>query len=348
MSAAAPPPDPTVDPPDPTVVVAVLTYRRPAELAALLPELVAQAATLVPPAHVVVVDNDPDAPAVHAADPHGSPRATVAAAGGHAAVMVHYAWQPRPGIAAARNEALDAAFAADVGALVFIDDDERPAPGWLDALVATWTATGAGAVVGPVVSAFEAEMDPWVAAGGFFERRSPPTGTRVEVAATNNLLLDLAVVSRAGLTFDERFGLSGGSDTLFTRQLHACGAEMVWCAQALVTDRVPASRTTRRWVLARALRSGNGWSRTSLALVRWRPASAVPVGVRDVGVRGGLVARGGVRALGGGARLVVGTALRAAGRGSGQQARGARTLARGAGMVGGALGWTYVEYRRRS
>lgn len=337
------------------VVVAVLTYRRPAELAALLPELVAQAASLEPPAQVLVVDNDPDAAAVHAADPHGSPRAVVAAAGGGAApAVVRYAWQPRPGIAAARNEALERAAADGAGALVFVDDDEHPVPGWLEALVSTWADTGAGAVVGPVVSSFEGEVDPWVVAGGFFERRRPPTGARVDVAATNNLLLDLAVVASAGLVFDERFGLSGGSDTLFTRRLHAAGAEMVWCDEALVTDRVPAARTTRRWVLARALRSGNSWSRTSLALLRGSSSgplsgpSSGPARVRGARVRGDLLARGGVRALGGGARLVAGTALRAAGRGPEQQARGARTLARGAGMVGGALGWTYVEYRRRS
>ena len=202
-----------------------------------------------------------------------------------------------------------------------------------------------------MVSTFEAEPGPWVAAGGFFERRSPPTGTRVDVAATNNLLLDLAAVRAAGdLRFDERFGLSGGSDTLFTRRLHAAGAVMLWCDQALVTDVVPASRTTARWVLARALRSGNSWARTSLAMARGvagtGPGTAAPARPTGVAVRAALVGRGGVRVLGGGARLAAGTALRAVGTGPRHQARGLRTLARGAGMVGGALGWTYVEYRR--
>ena len=317
----------------PTVVVAVLTFRRPAALAALLPELVAQAGALEVPALVLVVDNDPDAPALAAADPYASPRAVAAAVG------ADHAWEPRPGIAAARNAALDEAVGRGARALVFVDDDEHPSPGWLAHLVGTWAAGGADAVVGPVVSSFEVEPAPWVAAGGFFERRRPPTGTRVDVAATNNLLLDLAAVG--ALRFDERFGISGGSDTLFTRRLHAAGAVMLWCDQALVTDRVPASRTTARWVLARALRSGNSWARTSLALVGSRAPARSAGRVRAV-----LLARGGARVLGGGVRLAAGTALRAAGGGPRHQARGARTLARGAGMVGGALGWTYAEYRR--
>ena len=51
-----------------SVVLAVLTYRRPAYLAAALPLLLAQALSVDPPAAVLVVDNDPD----------GGARATVA------------------------------------------------------------------------------------------------------------------------------------------------------------------------------------------------------------------------------------------------------------------------------
>ena len=54
-------------------------------------------------------------------------------------------------------------------------------------------------------------------------------GTRVTVAATNNLLLDLPPIRAHGLDFDERFGLSGGSDTLFTRKLAKLGRLMLRC-----------------------------------------------------------------------------------------------------------------------
>ena len=92
------------------------------------------------------------------------------------------------------------------------------------------------------MSRFAETPDPWIAAGRFFDRRRLPTGTDLEVAATNNLLLDLAVVRRLGLRFDAAFGLSGGSDTLFTRELVASGERMVWCDEAIVYDIVPTDR----------------------------------------------------------------------------------------------------------
>ena len=46
---------------DPRVVIAVLTYRRPADLEELLPELLDQAGMVLAPVEIIVIDNDPDA-----------------------------------------------------------------------------------------------------------------------------------------------------------------------------------------------------------------------------------------------------------------------------------------------
>lgn len=302
---------------DPRVVVAVLTYRRPDDLAAVLPQLLHHVEPLGDRGEVLVVDNDPD----------GGAAAQVQRMTG-----VRYVHEPHPGIAAARNRALDEAPDADL--LVFVDDDERPRDGWLRLLLETWRRTGAAAVVGPVVSRYEVEPDPWVAAGRFFDRRRLPTGTVVDVAATNNLLLDLHQLRRAAVRFDERFGLSGGSDTLFSRALVRRGGRMVWCDEAIVDDVVPAARVTRDWVLRRAHRSGNSWSRTSLAL-------AESPGER-ARVRLVCSARGAVRVAGGAGRWAAGRL-----RGSAaDEARGLRTLRRGLGLLTGAWGAVHVEYHR--
>lgn len=310
---------------DVELVLAVLTFRRPDDLAEAVPALVAQLTEAAAPAGfasacVLVVDNDPDGGARGQVEAFGPP--------------VRYVHEPTPGIAAARNRALDVAGPA---VLVFVDDDERPEPGWLAALLATFTAPGTpapAAVVGPVVSRYEVEPDPWVRDGRFFDRRRLPTGTSIDVAATNNLLLDLRHPALADLRFDERFGLTGGSDTLYTRTLVRRGGRMVWCDEAVVVDVVPAARVTRTWVLRRAFRSGNSWSRVALALAEG-PLEAT---------RERLVctARGVVRCVGGGARWLVGvlTASRA------HRAKGRRSLMRGAGMVAGAWGSVYTEYRR--
>lgn len=303
-----------------SVVVAVLTYQRPADLAQLLPLLERQTRSLseTASATVLVIDNDPA----------GEARSQVEL------TSAKYVHEPHPGISAARNRALAETVDADV--LVFIDDDERPHEDWLRSLLSTMAASAAVAVVGPVVSTFEAEPSPWVRAGRFFERRRLPTGSVLDVAATNNLLLDRRWVETTGLRFDERFGISGGSDTLFTRQLVQCGGRMVWCDEAVVDDRVPASRSTARWVLQRAFRSGNGWARTSLAL---RSNSRQRFSTRAV-----LALCGCVRAVGGTARVLLGVAT----RDPRHQARGVRTALRGAGMLAGAVGYVFDEYRRPS
>src|SRR5689334_13154573 len=106
------------------VTIAVLTYRRPDDLAAILPMLVEQALRAPIPARVLVIDNDPG----------GGARAHLETliAGGQ---PIRYVHEPEPGIAAARNRAIDETLDADL--LVFIDDDERPVDGWLQALLDT-------------------------------------------------------------------------------------------------------------------------------------------------------------------------------------------------------------------
>ncbi|WP_233551508.1 glycosyltransferase family 2 protein [Amnibacterium setariae] len=310
-----------VDPSPVSVVVAILTYRRPDDIAAVLPAVVEQLREVdevVSRARVLVVDNDPGAGA----------REAVSAVGG----PVQYVHEPEPGIAAARNRALDEARDDDV--LVFIDDDERPDPGWLSALLRTWSSTRAAAVVGPVVSHFLVTPGPFVAAGRFFDRRRHLTGSTVDVAATNNLLLDLAVVRRIRLRFDPTTAATGGEDTLFTRALATRGGRMVWCDEAVVRDIVPPSRITPRWVLQRALSSGNSWSLTAVALA---PSRAQRLSTRTV-----LHGRGLVRLVGGAGQSTVGLLTRQ----PYHRARGLRTAARGLGMLLGAWNVRYREYRR--
>jgi glycosyltransferase involved in cell wall biosynthesis len=307
----------------PALTIAVPTYHRPDDLRELLPALEAQARALEAQpdtdytVEILVIDNDP----------LGSGREVVQEVSG-----ARYVVEPHPGIASVRNRALDEARGSTL--LAFIDDDERPRDGWLAPLVRTWEETGAAVVSGRVITAFGGPLDPWLEAGGFFARRTLPTGTDIDIASTNNLLLDLDQVRASGVRFALDLGLSGGEDTLFTRQVHHAGYRMVWCDESAIVDRVPAHRQTRSWVLRRALSHGN---------------SAAVVEVRLAGGKfGRLTAR--VGALVGGAGRVVGGVARVAlgllTRSVRHQARGSRAAYRGIGMLWGALGGVYQEYAR--
>ena len=309
-----------------SLCIAVLTYLRPAMLRTGLVGILQQMADLGEdgdgPAlevELLVIDNDPAGSAREVTEELGSP-------------FLRYVIEPAPGISAARNRALHEASHVDL--LLFIDDDEEPQPNWLTLMLATRSKYGAELVAGAVLSKFEADPDPWVAAGRFFDRRRLPTGTSIVVAATNNLLLDLRWVRRHELEFENALGLSGAEDTLFTRTMSTLGARMVWNNEAMVTDWVPASRITRRWVLMRALSSGNSWSLTSLMQL-------APGRDRSRG-RIAATAKGLLRMAGGGARYLFGLLTRS----FTHQARGLRTAARGAGMVAGAFGLAYQEYAR--
>jgi succinoglycan biosynthesis protein ExoM len=303
----------------PRAVVAVLTFRRPEGLASVLPPLVEQVQLAPVSGHVLVVDNDPAA----------SARETV---GGWADRGVVYAHEPRPGIAAARNRALELAGEADV--VVFIDDDEVPTEGWLGALVGQWQQHRVAAVAGPVLSRFDAPVDPWITAGDFFARPRRSTGTRLQGAATNNLLLDLSRLRASGIRFDDAFGLTGGSDTMLTHALVQRGEEIVWCDEAVVVEDVPSSRTTRWWVLRRSFRAGTVWSRVALALGGGRAGRLRRRADLTLRSLGGMVQ--------GLARWVVGRASRDVAR----EASGARLVAGRLGSLLGAYGYIYVEYRR--
>ncbi|MFE1646141.1 glycosyltransferase family 2 protein [Microbacterium sp. P01] len=297
---------------EPRIVVAVPTFRRPKALDSLLTALRDQ--TPAQTARVLVIDNDPAGSAAEVCERHS----------------VDYVCEPSAGLAAVRNRALDESRNDD--ALVFIDDDELPAAGWLRALVDRWESSRASAVSGRVESRFpEGFSDPWIRAGGFFSRVAFADGATQPFAPTNNLLLDLSFTRSKGLRFDPAFGMSGGEDILFTTQIVAAGGTIVSCPAALVYDDVAADRLNRSWVLRRAYRVGISTVRADL------------VDRHGLARRARWIARGAARLAAGSGRWLWGSLSRS----DKHEARGARAAARGAGMVMAAFGADYAEYAHR-
>jgi succinoglycan biosynthesis protein ExoM len=307
------------------VTVFIPTYLRPVNLAVMLPMLLAQSADIMAadPADfrgirfavdILVVDNDPE----------GSARAVAESLG------VRYVIEPEQGVSAVRNRAFDETTGSSL--LCSMDDDERPVDGWLAGLLRTWADTRPAVVAGRVVAENEDELEPFVLAGKFFVRRNLPTGTPIKVAAAGNVLFDLEQVRRWGIRFDPRLSLTGGEDTMFSRQLVAAGGRMVWCAEAVAVETIPGMRATRNWVLTRQLRNGNSATLIDLLLA---PSSSARLAVRVK------------RVLAGTTRIVLGTLFYLLGvalRSERREARGSRAVYRGRGMVAGAFGFVYQEY----
>ena len=333
------------------LTIAMLTYRRNDYLAQVIPELLAQADDVCDAqttVSVLIVDNAPQAGAravVEAAraalggeQPEAAESSGAADSDAAATSRLVYVHEPEPGIVAGRNRALSQAHGSD--ALIFIDDDEIPSPGWLKALVSTWRAQGCAAVTGPTPPTFEVDPSAWVTASGAFDSWEAADGAQVRSADTGNLLLDLAVVEGLGLRFDPRYGLTGGEDSLFTRQLTRAGGVIRFAAGAVVTKRVPAARARRTWVLERSLRSGSSWARVRIDTAA--PDGGASGRLARLRLRLGYGAKGLAKAGIDGARAGVARI-----RGDvPAQARYEVSSRGGLGMVVGALGVHVREYGR--
>jgi glycosyltransferase involved in cell wall biosynthesis len=300
------------------VALCTITYRRPVGLAWCLDAIARLTVAADVELRVVVVDNDVDESARSVVDGR-----TVAG------VPVEYVVEPERGIAHARNRAL-ACVAAGVDAIAFIDDDEAPDPGWLDAVLDVWRSTGADVVIGPSVPQFADGTPSWMIDGGFFDRKRFATGTPISpmFARTSGVLVDARRLPSPPV-FDVRFPLTGGSDTELFHRLVAGGARMVWCDEAIVHERVPPSRARVRWLVMRQFRTGNA-----------RSLRLLPPGRRGVVRRARRIGRGVLDAVTGVAAL-----LAAAGKGRAAGVRALQRIAYAIGLVTGALGVPYREYR---
>jgi succinoglycan biosynthesis protein ExoM len=291
-------------------LIAIASYRRPSGLRQLLDSLSAEIE--VADVDVLVVDNDPEGSARQVATNHP--------------VNPTYVVEPEPGIATARNRALQH-FSDAHRAIIFVDDDEWVGPNWLTTLITFATRTGADVVQGSVVGVLPRDAPPWVSRGGFIQRHHPVSGQQLPSAATNNTLLRRDAWLRAGSPrFDPSFSMTGGSDADFFWGIRKSGSSIRFCAEAIVYEVVPADRLSLRWVRRRAIRNGIAETRLRRKhrdlTVAWLAKSVVRSGHGLVGLGIGLAA------------------------GRGLQARPFDNLFRGYGRVAALANYRILEYAR--
>lgn len=170
-----------------------------------------------------------------------------------------------PGLVHARNAAIEHALATSQDWLAFIDDDEEPESGWLKALVAGETQSGAalaGGPVRPIVRKTPETVQTRAIWRGYLRRSKRKTAmalfykqagiVNVTTISTNNCLIDLRFIRQRGLRFDYRFNFSGGEDTAFFRDTLRFGGLTAWVPEAVVLEEVPEERLTFAYQYARA------------------------------------------------------------------------------------------------
>ncbi|MGO7903248.1 glycosyltransferase family 2 protein [Rhizobium leguminosarum] len=299
------------------IAVGVLTYRRLDGIAKLLDVMTRQVRHPARPYHLtmVIVDNDAA----------GSARTTVESFGQTGAYDLIYVIEQNQGIPFARNRALDSApLGTDL--FCFLDDDEWPVDGWLDAMLETREKNRADCVYGPVQPVYPENTPEYFIKARVFERKKNKDGQRISYAASNNVMFDYPLIRSWNLRFEEKMRFTGGTDYLFFNQAIRRGMQVFWADKALVHDIVPASRMTWKWVLQRQYRLGNTFA------------------VSEV-LHGNLKRRI-YRAAYGATRVVLGLVMLPAILISPYWGMRALThVLRGAGMVNGILGHAYQEYK---
>jgi len=298
------------------VDICIVTCRRPRSLRRLFGSL-QELRTLEPySVRVVVVDNDVDE----------SARAVCLEAATWLAWPLHYTTEKQRGIPHARNKALAAALPhADF--VAFLDDDETPGPDWLAQLLRTRAAHEADAVTGPALPVFETPPARWILESGLFDGPRHPTGTPVDVAYTNNVLVSTKALGQMPALFDERLALTGSSDSEFFTRFTRAGHTIVWCDEARTHEWIPYTRARLAWLLRRALRTGS----TQSVIERRAGMRRAPLRIVAHGLW--CIARG------------LGTALVRLPLDHGAAARGCALAAAGVGRLAGLTGWAYPEYR---
>ncbi len=170
---------------------------------------------------------------------------------------ITYIVEPRKGIVFMRNRIIDQAITNESDFLAFIDDDEIADPNWLLNLYGGMLKYKADVAAGFADQKLPINAPNWARQSNFFKLSTYPTGTLRESASTRNVLFNMSLCRELGLRFHERLNLVGSSDTFFFEEAHKKGSKIVWIDEALVSETLPLSRVTEKWVWNRAFRHGN-------------------------------------------------------------------------------------------
>jgi len=176
-------------------------------------------------------------------------------------VPLRYVTEPRQGIVSARNRALEEGLSADI--FVFIDDDELPEPGLLDAAFQSIAVDGAHCAGGRVMVDFEGRRRPdWLddeLLGFLAAVDYGPLPFWIKDDATPvwtaNIAYDMHVFRREpGLRFDRRFDrtgtpIGGGEDAAMFREFLERGLRIRYQPGMATRHFVEDFRLKRRYFL---------------------------------------------------------------------------------------------------
>lgn len=249
------------------VSVVVLSYDRVHLLERTLTECLKPQVAQGVRFELIVVDNHPDRLA--------EGLVTRLAAG--ASVPVSYYANPKRNVSIVRNVGIKAARGTYV---LFIDDDEKPEPGWIAEHFRCLERTGADASFGPKLPEFEGgvapdwDPDAWRFTLDFRE----PADTEIFMfgrtrrpgkgLGSGNACFRVATCFDVPEPFAVAFGDGNGEDTHLLFRLAQEGRRFVWCPTAIVHEFMERDRTKPSYMIQRMRRGSQHYAASRIATSR--------------------------------------------------------------------------------
>ena len=241
------------------------TFRRPEGLKTALQSLEHQ--NLANMSHeIIVVDNDPEV----------SAKTYVSQYAKTSSLNIKYYNDPNPGVANARNTALNAASGRY---LVFLDDDQEALENWVQELLETAQKYKAALVFGPCIAKLATHSKYQAYYKNYFSRLGAgmQTGLIKDVFGCGNSLIDTELCKLPSPPFDPNTNETGGEDDLLYAALTAQGVNIAWAKAAKVYEHVPSDRSTPRYIKKRSFAFGQSPSeqcaestpRDNLGIMKW-------------------------------------------------------------------------------
>ena len=241
------------------------TFRRPDGLKTALLSLERQNLANMD-CEVIVVDNDPAA----------SAKNYVQKLANTSELNIKYHHAPDPGVANARNMALEAARGRY---LAFLDDDQEALENWVLELLETAQKYKAALVFGPCLAQIVSESKYQSYYKNYFSRYGEglDTGLTAEVFGCGNSLIDTDLCKLPSPPFHPGTNETGGEDDLLYAALTAQGVNIAWAKDAKVYEHVPQERSTPQYIKKRSFAFGQSPSeqcaettpRDNLGVVKW-------------------------------------------------------------------------------
>jgi len=173
--------------------------------------------------------------------------------------LIKYDMQPIKNISLTRNRSIEFVTGEYI---FFIDDDEYAENNWIWIHLNNLKSYNADGLFGQVKSYFPEDIPEWIKGCYIYHRKTNPTGQPPANLNTGNCIIKSKFFIKDGYRFDPSYGITGGSDFHLFSKMQREGAKFLSCYEAITYEFVPESRANLNWLIKRAFRTGNNFTRT--------------------------------------------------------------------------------------